>query len=175
VRTKGRSRRVVSVESKPSAKPGVTNWVHTLTLDCGHTVIRRYPKGARFHFSECPVPRCGLPVKSAGEEEEVVEMANVKVGFVFSTELTQKEFSVVTRALAGHELKADDLVLARGLNLRLLALRKAQVAEYLQQAQRAYTVALEETDSLLKEQNLSEAVLEPTIQSETEMYRAREG
>ncbi len=51
-------------------------------------------------------------------------MSDVAVEFAFRTTLTQREFSVVARALAGHALK-----------------EQVQVREYAQQAARALEVA----------------------------------
>jgi len=68
--------------------------------------------------------------------------------FLFQTTLTQKEFSVVTRALAGHELKAHDLELARDLNKRMLKAHLSQVSDYAKQAARALEVAEEETKEI---------------------------
>lgn len=75
-------------------------------------------------------------------------MAQVTVKFVFQTILTQKEFSVVTRALAGHELKAHDVELAIDLNKRLLKARLVQVQDYARQAARALEVAEEESKEI---------------------------
>ncbi len=80
-------------------------------------------------------------------------MSDVVVDFIFRTSLTQKEFSVVTRALAGHQLKEQDLVLARDLNERLLKLRLVQVREYAQQAARALEVAEAENRDLQVPEN----------------------
>lgn len=74
-------------------------------------------------------------------------MADLKTEIQFTTTLTQKEFSVMTRSLAGHELKGRDLVLARELNERLLRLRYAQIEEYTRQAARALVVAREEMET----------------------------
>ena len=74
-------------------------------------------------------------------------MADVQLDIRFRVELTQKEFSVVTRSLAGHELKAHDLVLARDLNKRLLEQRVAMLRDYAKQSARALEVAEEESEA----------------------------
>lgn len=60
-RTKGKARRVVSWTSVPAPvkRPGFSrSYDHTLLLDCGHTVVRRFPQHAQFKFSDCPVDGC---------------------------------------------------------------------------------------------------------------------
>ena len=60
-RTKGASRRVISWTSIPAPvkRPGFSrSYDHTLLLDCGHTVVRRFPEKAQFKFSDCPNPDC---------------------------------------------------------------------------------------------------------------------
>lgn len=60
-RTKGQNRRVLSWTSVPSLikRPGYTrSYEHTLTLECGHTVVRRFPEHAQFKFSDCPDLNC---------------------------------------------------------------------------------------------------------------------
>lgn len=76
-------------------------------------------------------------------------MADLKVEFNFTTTFTAKEFSVVTRALAGHELKLDDKTLAAQLNAQLLKLRVAQLSQYAKQSNRALAVAQEESQAIL--------------------------
>ncbi len=78
-------------------------------------------------------------------------MADVKVEFMFNTVLTQKEFSVMTRALAGHAMKEEDRALATDLNIRLLRLRVNQLREYTSQSTRALENAIEEQETLNKE------------------------
>lgn len=71
-------------------------------------------------------------------------MAEVKVDISFHTTFTQKEFSVLTRSLAGHELTTDDIKLALELNRKLCHLRAAQVRQYSEQATHAFKYATEE-------------------------------
>lgn len=80
-------------------------------------------------------------------------MSEVRSAFLFTTILNQKEFSVVTRALAGHELKEPDLALARDLNKRLLKQRLDQVREYMSQAERALEVAEEEMKEMSRKES----------------------
>lgn len=63
------------------------------------------------------------------------------VEFVFRITLTQKEFSMVTRSLAGHQLRAEEIPVARELNRRMLEMRLVQLRNYTNQAQRALQVA----------------------------------
>ena len=79
-----------------------------------------------------------------------MEMSDMKVEILFKVTLNQKEFSVTTRALAGHELKEADLLLARELNERMLKLRVVQVGEYARQSARALEVARSEIAEDLK-------------------------
>jgi hypothetical protein len=61
MRTKGRTRKVVSVDTaEPDVqRPGYSSYCyHTLHLDCGHETIRRAPNGAKFKYAECPVFDC---------------------------------------------------------------------------------------------------------------------
>lgn len=74
-------------------------------------------------------------------------MADIKVEFLFQTTLTQQEFSVVTRALAGHTLKDHDLILARQLNMRLLGQRVGQLEAYKKSSTRALEVAQMEMEA----------------------------
>ncbi len=72
-------------------------------------------------------------------------MSEVRAEFLFTTILNQKEFSLVTRALAGHELKEFEIPAARELNKRLLTQRLVQVRIYADQAAHALKVAEEES------------------------------
>lgn len=68
----------------------------------------------------------------------------VKSELVITCTFTQKEFSIVTRALAGHQLKPHDIPIAVELNKKLLAMRLTQANEFAVQAARALQVAEEE-------------------------------
>lgn len=61
MRTKGRTRKVVSVDTaEPDVqRPGYSSYCyHTLHLDCGHDTVRRAPNGAKFKYAECTVFDC---------------------------------------------------------------------------------------------------------------------
>jgi hypothetical protein len=71
-------------------------------------------------------------------------MSELKIEILFQTTLTQKEFSMVTRTLAGHPLREEEKKPAQELNQRLLKLRQSQVRQYLEQATHALKMALQE-------------------------------
>jgi len=77
--------------------------------------------------------------------------ASLKVDFSFTVTLDQKEFSLVCRCLAGHEIRPDEEPLLLALNVRLLALRKGQIQTYLSSSEKALKRAVEEERELLKE------------------------
>ena len=73
-RTKGQGRRVVSwtsVEAEVQRAGWPRGYNHTLVLECGHTVMRRYPQHAKFMFSDCPHMDCGWTKgRSKGKEKD---------------------------------------------------------------------------------------------------------
>lgn len=76
-------------------------------------------------------------------------MPQVTLDIQFTLTVSKKEFSVITRALAGHTLTIADLGIARELNVRLLQQRQAELQEYVKQSSRALEVATEEISVLL--------------------------
>ena len=75
-------------------------------------------------------------------------MAGVKVEIQFNVTLTQREFSVTTRALAGHELTVADEKLAQELNIRMLQMRRDQVRLYAEQSAHALRFVQAEVERL---------------------------
>ncbi len=71
-------------------------------------------------------------------------MAEVKVEYQFVTTFNQREFSLVCRALAGHEIRPEEEILAVALNTRLLALRSNQLQCYLRTSEMALSRAIQE-------------------------------
>ena len=78
-------------------------------------------------------------------------MATIKTEIQFTVTLTQKEFSLMTRSLAGHELSGEDSELALDLNVRLLKLREQQIRQYSNQASHALKMATAEAKEILGE------------------------
>lgn len=75
-------------------------------------------------------------------------MADTKVDFLFTTTLTQREFSIMTRLLAGHQLKDNEVKTAREMNVRLLRQRVGQMETFTRSARQARDNALTEIASL---------------------------
>lgn len=75
-------------------------------------------------------------------------MADVKIEFHFATTFNQKEFSLVCRALAGHDIRPDEELLAAALNTRLLTLRSNQLKAYLRTSEMALVMARQEEQEI---------------------------
>ncbi len=58
---KGRYRRILSVEISPAFKRHSHYLTHTLTLTCGHKIVRLGGPHARWKNGMCPVASCDWP------------------------------------------------------------------------------------------------------------------
>jgi hypothetical protein len=77
-------------------------------------------------------------------------MANLNIQMLFLCEMSSREFSVMTMALAGRKLEGADLKVAKNLNKRLLEARQSQIKDYARESLRAMKIANNEMNELLK-------------------------
>jgi hypothetical protein len=78
-------------------------------------------------------------------------MATLNIEMSFLCQLSAREFSVMTAALAGRKLEGADLKVAKNLNKRLLEARQHQIKEFSRESLRAMKAANLEMTELLKE------------------------
>jgi hypothetical protein len=91
-------------------------------------------------------------------------VANLNIEMSFLCQLSAREFSVMTTALAGRKLEGADLKIAKSLNKRLLEARQYQIKEFSRESLRAMKAAnLEMTDLLKEHPELDEEAEKETV------------